>query len=189
MLDLIQNFLHVVEEEDDEGKKTGKKKILFPRYHQLDAVRRLVKAAAKDGPGQRYLIQHSAGSGKSNSIAWLAHQLASLHDANSQRVFDSIVVLTDRRVLDRQLQRTMADFEQTPGLVENIDQTSKQLKQALEEGKTIIVSTLQKFPVIAGQIGELPGKRFAVDHRRGPLVAVGRDREGMEDRARRVEPG
>ena len=162
VLDLIQNFLHVVEEEDDEGKKTGKKKILFPRYHQLDAVRRLVKAAAKDGPGQRYLIQHSAGSGKSNSIAWLAHQLASLHDANSQRVFDSVVVLTDRRVLDRQLQRTMADFEQTPGLVENIDQTSKQLKQALEEGKTIIVSTLQKFPVIAGQIGELPGKRFAV---------------------------
>ncbi len=92
----------------------------------------------------------------------LAHQLAPLHDANSQRVFDSIVVLTDRRVLDRQLQRTMADFEQTPGLVENIDQTSKQLKQALEEGKTIIVSTLQKFPLIAGQIGELPGKRFAV---------------------------
>jgi type I restriction enzyme R subunit len=162
ILDLIQNFLHVVEDEDDQGRKTGRRKLLFPRYHQLDAVRRLVAASRRDGTGNRYLIQHSAGSGKSNSIAWLAHQLASLHDDQSHRVFDSIVVLTDRRVLDRQLQRTVRSFEQTLGLVENIDQTSKQLKQALEEGKTIIVSTLQKFPVIADQIGGLPGKRFAV---------------------------
>ena len=106
------------------------------------------------GAGQCYLIQHSAGSGKSNSIAWLAHQLSVLHDASDQRVFDSIIVITDRRVLDRQLQRTVRQFEQTLGVVENIDTTSRQLKQALEDGKTIIVTTLQKFPVIADQIGD-----------------------------------
>ena len=162
VLDLVQHFLHVVEDEDDKGKKTGKRTLLFPRYHQLDTVRRLIRAAKQDGAGKQYLIQHSAGSGKSNSIAWLAHQLSSLHDASSCRVFDSIIVLTDRRVLDRQLQRTVRSFEQTLGLVENIDQTSKQLREALEEGKTIIVSTLQKFPQIAGQISDLPGNRFAV---------------------------
>src|SRR3989441_2044580 len=112
--------------------------------------------------GQRYLIQHSAGSGKSFTIGWLAHQLSTLHDVNDRRVFDSIVVVTDRRVLDRQLQTTMRQFEQTLGVVENIDTTSRQLKEALESGKTIIVTTLQKFPVIAKEIGELPGKRFAV---------------------------
>jgi type I restriction enzyme R subunit len=162
VLDLIQNFAQVGEEEDDKGRKTGKRSQLFPRYHQLDAVRRLVADARDTGTGQHYLIQHSAGSGKSNSIAWLAHQLASLHDARQQRVFDSIIVITDRRVLDRQLQRTVRAFEQTLGLVENIDTTSRQLKQALEDGKTIIVTTLQKFPVIQDQMGELPGKRFAL---------------------------
>lgn len=115
-----------------------------------------------DGPGKCYLIQHSAGSGKSNSIAWLAHRLSILHDANDRRVFDSIVVITDRRVLDRQLQRTVRQFEQTAGVVENIDTTSRQLKDALESGKTIIVTKLQKFPVIVEEIGELAGKRFAV---------------------------
>jgi type I restriction enzyme, R subunit len=116
----------------------------------------------RNGAGQRYLIQHSAGSGKSFTIGWLAHQLSTLHDASDRRVFDSIVVITDRRVLDRQLQATMRQFEQTLGVVENIDTTSRQLKDALEHGKTIIVTTLQKFPVIAREIGELPGKRFAV---------------------------
>ena len=162
ILDMGQNFIQVVEEEDDKGRKTGKRKLIFPRFHQLDSVSRLVAAARSQGPGQNYLIQHSAGSGKSNSIAWLAHQLAVLHDAQDQRVFDSIVVITDRRVLDRQIQRTIQQFEQITGVVENIDKTSKQLKKALEEGKTIIVTTLQKFPVIADQIGGLPGKRFAV---------------------------
>src|SRR5262249_3521700 len=99
---------------------------------------------------------------KSNSIGWLAHQLSTLHDAQARRVFDSIIVITDRRVLDRQLQRTVRAFEQTLGLVENIDTTNRQLRQAPEDGKTIIVTTLQKFPVIQDQIGELPGKRFAV---------------------------
>lgn len=162
VLNLIQHFIQMVDEEDDKGQKTGKRGLIFPRYHQLDAVRRLVADARSAGAGQRYLIQHSAGSGKSNSIAWLAHQLSVLHDAQDRRVFDSIIVITDRRVLDRQLQGTVRQFEQTLGTVENIDTTSRQLKQALEDGKTIIVTTLQKFPVIAKEIGTLPGKHFAV---------------------------
>jgi type I restriction enzyme R subunit len=162
VLDLVRQFIHEVEEEDDRGRKTGKKFLIFPRYQQLDAVRKLVGHARGLGAGQRYLIQHSAGSGKSFTIAWLAHQLSTLHEASDRRVFDSIVVITDRRVLDRQLQTTMRQFEQTLGVVENIDTTSRQLKEALELGKTIIVTTLQKFPVIAKEIGELPRKRFAV---------------------------
>ncbi|MBI2839689.1 MAG: type I restriction endonuclease subunit R [Acidobacteria bacterium] len=162
ILELLQHFIHEVEEEDENGRRTGRSKLIFPRYHQLDAVRRLVRDARERGPGQHYLIQHSAGSGKSNSIGWLAHRLSVLHDAHDRRVFDSIIVITDRRVLDRQLQRTIRQFEQTSGLVENIDKTSHQLKEALEAGKTIIVTTLQKFPVIANQIQELPTNRFAV---------------------------
>jgi type I restriction enzyme R subunit len=162
VLDLVRQFIHEVEEEDEKGRKTGKRFLIFPRYQQLDCVRKLVADARGRGAGQRYLIQHSAGSGKSFTIAWLAHQLATLHDAGDRRVFDSIVVITDRRVLDRQLQSTMRQFEQTLGVVENIDTTSRQLKDALESGKTIIVTTLQKFPVIAKEIGELPGKRFAL---------------------------
>ena len=162
VLDLVRQFIHEVEDEDEKGRKTGKHFLIFPRYHQLDCVRKLVADARTRGTGQRYLIQHSAGSGKTFTIAWLAHQLATLHDTGDRRVFDSIVIVTDRRVLDRQLQRTMRQFEQTLGVVENIDTTSRQLKEALESGKTIIVTTLQKFPVIAKEIGELPGKRFAV---------------------------
>ena len=162
VLDLLQHFIHVVELEDDKGNKTGELQLLFPRFHQLDCVRRLVADALARGVGQYNLVQHSAGSGKSNTIAWLAHQLSVLHDTKDARVFDSIIVITDRRVLDRQLQRTVRQFEQTLGVVENIDTTSRQLKQALEDGKTIIVTTLQKFPVIADQMGALKGKRFAV---------------------------
>ena len=162
VLDLVRQFIHEVEEEDEAGRKTGKRSLIFPRYQQLDCVRRLVADARVKGAGQRYLIQHSAGSGKSFTIAWLAHQFSTLHDARDRRVFDSIVVITDRRVLDRQLQSTIRQFEQTLGVVENIDTTSRQLKEALEAGKTIIVTTLQKFPVIAAEIGELPGQRFAL---------------------------
>ncbi len=162
VLNLLQHFIHEYEEEDEKGKRTGRRTLIFPRYHQLDSVRRLVDDARVRGTGRRYLIQHSAGSGKSNSIAWLAHQLSVLHDAQDRRVFNSIVVVTDRRILDRQLQRTVRQFQQTPGVVENIDTTSRKLKEALELGKTIIVTTLQKFPVIAEEIGELPGERFAV---------------------------
>jgi type I restriction enzyme R subunit len=152
VLDLVRQFIHEVEEEDEKGHKTGKRFLIFPRYQQLDCVRKLVNDARAAGAGQRYLIQHSAGSGKSFTIAWLAHQLATLHDASDQRVFDSIVVITDRRVLDRQLQTTIRQFEQTLGVVENIDTTSRQLKDALESGKTIIVTTLQKFPAMLDQI-------------------------------------
>jgi len=162
ILNLIQHFIEVIEIEDDYGKKTGKHALIFPRYHQLDAVRRLVDHARANGANQKYLIEHSAGSGKSNSIAWLAYQLSILHDDRNKRVFDSIIVITDRRILDRQIQRTIKQFEQTAGTVENIDKTSRQLKEALESGKTIIVSTLQKYPVIAAQVKDLPGKRFAL---------------------------
>ncbi len=162
VLDLIRQFIHEVEEEDEKGRKNGRRHLIFPRYHQLESVRKLVVDAKSYGPGQRYLIQHSAGSGKSFTIAWLAQQLATLHDASDRRVFDSIVVVTDRKVLDRQLQRTMKQFEQVLGVVENIDTTSRQLKEALESGKTIIVTTLQKFPVIVNEIRALPGQRFAV---------------------------
>lgn len=161
MLDLVQNFVHAVEVEKD-GKATKQKQLIFPRFHQLQAVRELVDDARTKGAGQHYLIQHSAGSGKSNTIAWLAHRLTTLHDGSDTRVFDTIIVVTDRRVLDRQLQKTIRSFEKTTGLVENIDTTSRQLKEALEAGKQIIVTTLQKFPVIANQIGELPGHKFAV---------------------------
>ncbi len=162
VLNLVQHFIHIVELEDDKGNKTGERRLLFPRYHQLDCVRRLVADALVRGVGHCDLVQHSAGSGKSNTIAWLAHQLSILHSPGDVRVFDSIIVITDRRVLDRQLQRTVRQFEQTLGVVENIDKTSRQLKQALEDGKTIIVTTLQKFPVIADEMGALKGKRFAV---------------------------
>jgi len=162
VLDLVQNFVHAIDIEDDKGKKTGKKKRIFPRFHQLKAVRDLVDDARAKGAGQLYLIQHSAGSGKSNTIAWLAHRLTTLHDDKNDRVFDTIIVVTDRRVLDRQLQKTIRSFEKTSGIVENIDTTSRQLREALELGKQIIVTTLQKFPVISAEIGQLPGHRFAI---------------------------
>ena len=162
VLDLVRQFIHEFQAEDEQGRQTGQRFLIFPRYQQLDCVRRLVADARVHGAGQRYLIQHSAGSGKTFTIAWLAHQLSTLHDARDRRVFDSIVVITDRRVLDRQLQTAMRQFEQTLGVVENIDRTSRQLQAALEAGKTIIVTTLQKFPVIAAEIGQLPGKRFAL---------------------------
>ena len=162
VLDLIQRFIHEIKEENGRGRNTGKRFLIFPRYQQLDCVRRLVSDAYEKGAGQSYLIQHSAGSGKSFTIAWLAHQLSTLHGADNRRIFDSIVVVTDRRVLDRQLQENIRQFEQTLGVVENINTTSRQLKEALEAGKTIIVTTLQKFPVIAAEVGDLPGKRFAL---------------------------
>lgn len=162
VLNLISQFVQFYDVLDENGRKTGKKLLLYPRYHQLTAVRRLINDARSNGPGKRYLIQHSAGSGKTFTIAWLAHQLTTLHDDNDNIIFDSVIVISDRRVLDRQLQQAMRDFEQQRGKVENIDQTSRQLKQALQDGKRIIVTTLQKFPVIARQIDDLAGSKFAV---------------------------
>lgn len=162
ILNLIQYFIHEYEEEDDDGKKTGERKLIFPRYHQLDSVRRLIASSRTLGTGQRYLIQHSAGSGKSNSIAWLAHQISVLHDKSDNPIFDSVVVITDRRILDRQLRRTVLAFEQTVGMVQPITEGSRQLKESLEAGKKIITSTLQKFPMISEQMRAIPGKHFAI---------------------------
>ena len=144
------------------GAKQARNIFIFPRYHQLETVRRLIAHARLYHAGQHYLIQHSAGSGKSNTIAWTTHQLSNLHDEADERVFDSIIVITDRRILDQQLQRTMRQFEQTRGIVENIDKRARQLKDALEDGKTIVVTTLQKFPFIVNEISSMQGKRFAV---------------------------
>lgn len=136
--------------------------LIFPRYHQLDVVRKLLAAAALEGTGHSYLVQHSAGSGKSNSIAWLAHGLRQLHQGDGSRLFDTIIVVTDRRVLDQQLQKTIKQFERTAGTVVPIDGTSQQLRAALEGGKDIVITTLQKFPVISQAAAAVEGQRFAV---------------------------
>ncbi|CAK0747281.1 type I restriction enzyme, R subunit [Gammaproteobacteria bacterium] len=166
ILDLIQRFIRVVDVLDDKGKKTDKQRQIFPRFHQLTCVRELGADARKHGAGRRYLNQHSAGSGKTNCIAWLANSLATLHTKEGQPVFSSVIVISDRRVIDRQLQRTLAQVIETPGMLVNIaaddGMTSKDLKRALEDGKRIIVTTLQKFGVIMDSMGELPGERFAV---------------------------
>lgn len=162
VLDLLQNFVHIIQQKDEAGHPTGERKLIFPRYHQLDAVRRLVTDAKEKGPGHRYLIQHSAGSGKTYSISWLAHQLSVLHDDEDSAVFDSVIVVTDRVVLDRQLQDHVTQFEQVSGVVEPIEGTSNDLKEALEQGKKIIVSTIQKFPYILEEVGNLAGSTFAV---------------------------
>ncbi|HEC1547696.1 TPA: type I restriction endonuclease subunit R [Campylobacter upsaliensis] len=141
------------------------KGVIFPRFHQFDVVSKLLKDVKEKGVGQRYLIQHSAGSGKSNSIAWLAHNLVSLHRVENHKekeVFDSILVVTDRRVLDRQIQENVKSFEDNKGLVEAITEGSKQLKAAIEGGKKIIVTTIQKFPYIADEITHLQNKSFAI---------------------------
>ena len=154
------------------GKRDDKKQlkaVIFPRYHQLDATRRLVADVLANGAGQRYLIQHSAGSGKTNSIAWTAHFLADLHDAGHKKLFDSVLVVSDRNVLDAQLKEAIFDFERTTGVVASINNEhgskSAQLGQALKDGKKIIVCTIQTFPFALAAVQELAateGKRFAV---------------------------
>ena len=166
ILDLIQRFIRVVDVLDDKGKKTDKQRQIFPRFHQLTCVRELGADAQKHGAGRRYLNQHSAGSGKTNCIAWLANSLATLHTPDGKPVFSSVIVISDRRVIDRQLQRTLTQVIETKGMLVNIaadeGMTSRDLKTALEDGKRIIVTTLQKFGVIMDSMGELPGERFAV---------------------------
>jgi type I restriction enzyme R subunit len=133
--------------------------MIFPRYHRLDAVRSLIRASGKNGAGNNYLIEHSAGSGKSNTIAWLAHRLASLHHSNNSKVFDSVVVITDRVVLDKQLQDTIYQFEHKQGVVEKIDNNSRQLAAALENRVPIVITTLQKFPFVSDQLLKLAEER------------------------------
>jgi len=161
LLDLLARFLHVDVQEKvaEDGKKLRKESLIFPRYHQLQAVRQIVGSAADEGVGHNYLVEHSAGSGKSNTIAWLAHRLSSLHNAQDQRLFDSVVVITDRVVLDRQLQNTIYQFDHRQGVVQKIDEDSRQLAEALEAGVPIIITTLQKFPFVAGQLAKLSEER------------------------------
>ncbi|PIR03952.1 MAG: restriction endonuclease subunit R [Candidatus Magasanikbacteria bacterium CG11_big_fil_rev_8_21_14_0_20_39_34] len=164
LLELVGNFICLTVEEKThaKGKKYKEEKLIFPRYHQLDTVRRIVADAREVGAGKNYLIQHSAGSGKSNTIAWTAHHLSSLHNADDKKVFDTVIVVTDRRVLDKQLRDTVKQFEQTAGVVKAIEEGSSQLKDSLEQGEKIIITTLQKFPFIVEEVGKLPGKTFAV---------------------------
>lgn len=178
LLEILQRFMHLEVKErqlkSEKGVRTVRKEtMIFPRYHQLDAVRQLVAHAKTNGAGRNYLVQHSAGSGKSNSIAWLSHRLASLHDEQNQKVFHSVVVVTDRRVLDQQLQNTIYQFEHKTGVVEKIDVDTQQLAKALSDGTPIVITTIQKFPFLSQALSTLEnngseikidtaGKRFAV---------------------------
>ncbi|MDO8549464.1 MAG: type I restriction endonuclease [Ignavibacteria bacterium] len=154
LMEILQKFVHLEKKtkKDKTGKKTETKSIIFPRYHQLDVVRKLLNDVKRTGSGKNYLIQHSAGSGKSNSIAWLAHRLSGLHNESNDKIFKSVIVVTDRKVLDNQLQDTIFQFDHKLGVVEKIDKNSAQLKDAINSGKAIIITTLQKFPVIYKEI-------------------------------------
>ena len=153
-LDIVQKFIH----------RKDAKTLIFPRFHQLDVVRKLIADVRANGTGVNYLIQHSAGSGKSNSIAWTAYRLASLHDEMNRPVFSSVIIVTDRTVLDRQLQDTISSFDHTLGTVETIGEgkTSRDLRDAINGGSRIIVTTLQKFPVIYQEVESTQGKGFAI---------------------------
>ena len=143
LLNILHRYIHleIKEEEDWEGRKQRKETLIFPRYHQWEVVNKLLQSAEAEGPGHKYLVQHSAGSGKSNSIAWTAHQLSSLHDEKGDKVFNSVIVITDRTVLDSQLQDTISQFEQTDGIVGRINRDegegskSEKLAKALEESQ------------------------------------------------------
>lgn len=168
LLDIVNKFLHLEVREETELDARGnevrrkRERIIFPRYHQLDSVRKVIADVRANGTGKNYLVQHSAGSGKSNSIAWTAYRLASLF-VDDAPLFDSVVVVTDRRVLDSQLQETISGFDHAIGSVVTIgkDKTSADLRDAINGGARLIVSTLQKFPVIYEQV-ESEGKRFAI---------------------------
>ena len=165
LMDVFQRFMNLeVKKEKQDGKEITKKTLIFPRYHQLDVVRKLIADVKGKGSGENYLIQHSAGSGKSNSIAWLAYHLASAHDKEDHPIFASTIIVTDRTVLDRQLQNTILSFDHTTGLVETIDhsKSSQDLKNAINDGKKIIITTLQKFPVIYQEVDAASGRNFAV---------------------------
>ena len=155
MMDILQKFM---------SYRSDKKMLLFPRYHQLDVVRSLIRHVRQFGAGHNYLIQHSAGSGKSNSIAWTAYRLAALFNDEDKPVFSSVIIVTDRRVLDAQLQETISGFDHKLGAIETIDEkkTSKNLRDAINDGVRIIVTTLQKFPVIYQEVDKVEGRNFAV---------------------------
>jgi len=168
-MDILANFIFVEEKEEKvEDGKGGfrierKETMIFPRYHQLDSVNKLIATVGREGPGQNYLIQHSAGSGKTNSISWLSHRLASLHSRDDRKVFDCVVVITDRQVLDRHLQEAVYQIEHAQGVVKAIDQDSRQLAAALVDGTKIVVTTLQKFPFVLRGLLRTAGARSMED--------------------------
>lgn len=173
LLNIVGNFIHlqIEEKEDWEGRKYKKESLIFPRYHQWKVVTKLVEDSLKEGTGQKYLIQHSAGSGKSNSIAWTAHQLSSLYDANNHKMFDSVIVVTDRTILDAQLQDTIYQFEHADGVVGRINNKegdgskSEKLAKALEMAQPIIIVTIQTFPFVLRAIENstsLKERKYAV---------------------------
>ncbi len=160
LLDILSRFVHT--EPTAKGRRRHGATI-FPRYHQWDAVTRLAQHTQQHGAGHNYLIEHSAGSGKSNTIAWLAHRLSTLHDNTNTKIFDKTIIITDRKVLDRQLQNTVSQFEKTAGVVQKIDEDSQQLADALTgEQARIIITTIQKFPFILDKIGHLPQRSYAI---------------------------
>ncbi len=162
-LDIVGSFvfLETAEETVDDGnggrKKVTRETMIFPRYHQLDSVRKLVGAAGVEKTGNNFLIQHSAGSGKTNSISWLAHRLSSLHTTKDEKIYDCVIVITDRRILDKQLQDAIYQIEHAQGVVKAIDEDSRQLAQALVDGTKIVITTLQKFPFILQGLLHLAG--------------------------------
>lgn len=167
VLDLLAKFIFI-ESKEKEDELTGKTKksenIIFPRYHQLDVIRKVLSDVQENLTAQNYLIQHSAGSGKTNSIAWLAHRLTSLHDASNKIIFDNVVIITDRVVVDRQLQKAVMGLEHKAGLIRVMDDkcTSADLAIALKGNTKIIATTIQKFPYIVDSVAGLKEKRFAV---------------------------
>lgn len=183
LLDLIGRFIHL-------ERNDGKEALIFPRFQQFDAVRALLADARKKGAGQNYLIQHSAGSGKSNTIAWTAHQIINLHDDDDRPLFDTAIIVTDRLVLDRQLQNTIGGFAQTDGVVRKIDGTSRDLKDAIQKGARIIITTIQKFgtehlAAISGQ----GGRNFAVIIDEAHSSQSGKSAQAMTDALTRDTTG
>lgn len=167
IIDLISRFMFITKcEKTDEvtGEIKEQEGLIFPRYHQLDCIRKLVASVSETGTSQNYLIQHSAGSGKTNTIAWLAHRLTSLHDVDDRVVFDNVVIVTDRVVVDRQLQKAVLGLEHASGLIRVMDDscTSADLARALKGNTKIIATTIQKFPFVVEQVSGLAHKRFAV---------------------------
>ena len=161
LLEILHKYIHLQVNRDDKTGAVKSERMIFPRYHQLDVVTKLLADVRARGAGHNYLIQHSAGSGKSNSIAWLAYRLASLHNDQDEKIFQSVIIVTDRRVLDSQLQNTVYQFDHVEGVVQKIDKNAAQLRDAINDGVGIIITTLQKFPVIYKEVRS-GNKRFAI---------------------------
>jgi type I restriction enzyme R subunit len=204
-LEILQRFIHI-QAQEKAGAKTNPHTAsrIFPRFHQWHAVRELIDHAQREGAGHSYLVQHSAGSGKSNTIAWVAHRLSNLFDADNEPVFHKTVVITDRTVLDRQLQRTIYQFDHTPGVVKKIDEDSTQLAAALTDSTSkIVISTLQMYPYVLSKLAgaDLRGHRYAViideahssqggeaTSRLKEAIGANAERRSAEDGATRTRP-